>query len=71
MNQRCFTLFEVSSIYPLFTEQNTHTMGKTIVWLWHQQKKHGPKIFNTAEEPEFSMVVSVGINRSHFAIMSC
>ena len=75
MDPGCFTLLKVGYIYPLFTEQLTRYVEKhriTVVPLEqkNKQKKGGNRGRKIAEY-QFSMVVSAGINSSHFAIMSC
>lgn len=75
MDRGCFTLLKVSYIYPLFTEQLTRNVEKhKIMAVPLEQKNTHTKKENRGRkiaEYHFSMVVSVGINRSHFAIMSC
>lgn len=72
MNFSYFTLFTVSCIYRLFTEQltrNTESNRKDCFGTNIHKKNENRR--RKIAEYQFSMVVSSGINSSHFAIMSC
>lgn len=63
------TLLKVIYIYPLFTELLTRIIEKHTKYVCAIKTKN-TQTRKTAEY-QFSMVVSFGINRIHFVIMSC